>query len=448
VAPPHWAVSPPQILFDDEHLRVVFRPGGSDWLLVTFGDALERAEGTRFHAETVAQKQGLNCLGFMAKAANWYPAGSMRAAFPEIAFTLRAFDTRLLYGSSMGGYAAIKYSRLLGATHVVAHSPQWSIDPAECGGHPSGYEGNFTPTMQGMGVRREDAGGSVNIFYDPWHEIDAWHFRMIEAACATVRGYRVPHADHHVVTMLKGASVAAALWDGIRRDDVAHVYRVINQMRRTNGFRRQNILLRLAHRRPMLALQMIAALRAKHQLDLPHPPAVLVPLFRALARQGGREAALRLLEAVPTFLEGPRRYVVMRQLAAPDPANWQRGLLTAHGTRLVYCALEGRLLHVAAPADAAASIGLFGVFLNGGNGICSLAIGSGGATLACARQESGCVHLVPPEACATSELFCAENAGGPVVHLLNRGFYLCAEPDGRTSCDRPRAGPWENFWVE
>jgi hypothetical protein len=53
----------------------------------------------------------------MAKDANGYPAGSMRAALPAIAYTLRAFRVRLIYGSSMGAYAAIKYSRLLGATH-------------------------------------------------------------------------------------------------------------------------------------------------------------------------------------------------------------------------------------------------------------------------------------------------------------------------------------------
>ncbi len=71
---PRWAVSPPQILFDDEHLRVVFRPGGSDWLLVTVGDATTPADGKSFHAQTIVEKQGLNCLGFMAKGANWYQA--------------------------------------------------------------------------------------------------------------------------------------------------------------------------------------------------------------------------------------------------------------------------------------------------------------------------------------------------------------------------------------
>jgi len=442
---PRWADTPPQILFDDAHMRVLFCPGGSDWLLITFGDALTLADGTRFYAQAIVEKQGLNCLGFMAKEANWYPRASMIAAMPEIAYTLGAFGTRLLHGSSMGGYAAIKYSRLLGATHVVAYSPQWSIDPAECGANSSGYEASFRPAMRGMGVRRRDAGGSINVFYDPWQAIDAWHFRMISAVCGGVRGYRVPYAEHHVAEVLKGSQTAAAIWQACRRGDVARVYRSLNAARRKSGFRRQYLLLHLARTRPFWASRLIAALRARHQLDLPHPPAVLAPLFRALLRQGGAGAALRLLEAAPAYLEGSRRETVLRQLRSGDVMNWRQGFLTAHGTRLVYCVLEGRLMHVAAPADAAAAIGLFGVFDAARLGCPGLTINAGGILLACAVDEDGRFRLVPADECAAHDMIRADMPGGPDIALRNRGFYLCAEPDGTLRCDRIYAGPWEIF---
>ncbi len=57
-------------------------------LTLTFGDAAVLADGTRFFADTVATRFGINCLGFMARAANWYPTASMQAAAHAVAYTL------------------------------------------------------------------------------------------------------------------------------------------------------------------------------------------------------------------------------------------------------------------------------------------------------------------------------------------------------------------------
>ncbi len=176
-----WVGAAPQMVFEDAHLRVMFQPGGSDMLLLTFGDAAVLADGTRFFADTVASKFGINCLGFMARAPNWYPASSMRAAARAVAYTLAAFGIRIFYGSSMGAYAAVKYSALLGATHVLTLCPQWSIDPAECGGNESGYRDFFRPEMAGMGVTGADMAGEITVFYDPGQRDDAYHYRMLEA---------------------------------------------------------------------------------------------------------------------------------------------------------------------------------------------------------------------------------------------------------------------------
>ncbi len=40
-----------QIIFEDEHIRVIFLKGSSDTLVVSFGDLISRAKGMSINAE-------------------------------------------------------------------------------------------------------------------------------------------------------------------------------------------------------------------------------------------------------------------------------------------------------------------------------------------------------------------------------------------------------------
>ena len=268
-----WMGAAPHIVFEDAHLRVMFQPGGSDMLLLTFGDAAVLADGTRFFADTVAAKFGINCLGFMARAANWYPAASMQAAARAVAYTLAAFDIRMSYGSSMGAYAAVKHSALLGATHVLALCPQWSIDPAECGASESGYRDFFRPAMAGMGVRQADMAGEITVFYDPGQRDDAYHYRTLAACSPRVRACRVHHAGHHLAPVLRGSRLAVDLMQACYLGDPARLYALVNPPRRASVHRRRNLLAASAGRHPRLALaalrQVVRDGQAEH-LDVAH----------------------------------------------------------------------------------------------------------------------------------------------------------------------------------
>src|SRR3712207_6847911 len=107
--------------------------GESDYLLLTFATKNENADGKSFWARSIAETGNINAIGFMPKGPNWYPAPDMRSAIAEISSYLARFNRIVVYGQSMGSYAALKYSKALGATHVLAFSPQYSIDPTDVG---------------------------------------------------------------------------------------------------------------------------------------------------------------------------------------------------------------------------------------------------------------------------------------------------------------------------
>jgi hypothetical protein len=435
------------IAFEDANLRVIFKPGHSDWLLITFGDAASLADGARFFADRVAEKLGLTCLGFMALEKNWYPATSIAAAVPDISYTLRAFDRRLLYGSSMGAYGAIKFSRTLGATDVVAYSPQWSIDPAECGGRGiSGYDGQFRPHMAGMAISPADIAGTINIFYDPWDPTDAWHYRRIAATAPAVRGVRVPHAGHHVLEGLKGTALTGAIWRGCMDNDLAGVHRLIQPARHQNSFRRQNLLLKIAERDPMRALRLVLALRARAALRIAHPPAVFLPLLKGLLQRAEHDAALQVLDCLRTSFGTAHIEALLHAIRAhaaglPTSAH---GLLTAHGTTLFYSALDERLTHAKLPLPLG-HLCLFPVFPFSAGEFSGLCVQAGGRVLACAMRPNGLVALEPPEACAQNDVLRPGRNAAGALHVKNRGFYLCAEPDGSIRANRSQLGPWEIF---
>src|SRR5271168_4492658 len=100
----------------------------SSFVLITFGDLIMLASGLNFFAEAPTTKSEISCVGIMAKKGNWYPVESLKAAATALASIIQGYDRRITYGGSMGGYAAIKFSRLLGATEVISLCPQWSID--------------------------------------------------------------------------------------------------------------------------------------------------------------------------------------------------------------------------------------------------------------------------------------------------------------------------------
>lgn len=168
--------------------------------MITFSDLYTRADGRRFFADIPAIKADLACIGVVAKRGNWYPKHNLEAAASVILDHIRGYESRILYGGSMGGYAAIKYSALLGATQVIAFCPQWSIDAEECKDIVNpGWQEYFSETMRGMGVKAQDIGGRVFVFSDKYQNVDNFHYQMLAKHSSSIEFISsAPSAGNHL----------------------------------------------------------------------------------------------------------------------------------------------------------------------------------------------------------------------------------------------------------
>lgn len=200
-----------ELLFEDDHIQVLHRPGSANYTLVTFADLTMRPGGGCFYARDVAEKMDIPTIGFVAKRENWYPVASVDAAATSPAFRAALPATRTVgYGYSMGGYAALKHGRRLGLTGVLAVAPQCTIDPRDPP-WDARYAEFYRPEQHaGMCVRTEDLAPVSVVLADPYDPTDGPHARQVVAAAgpeAKVLWLRAPHLGHAAIWMLASSEL-------------------------------------------------------------------------------------------------------------------------------------------------------------------------------------------------------------------------------------------------
>ena len=197
-----------KLLIEDEFIEVFARHGNSPFTLVTFSSFGIYADGQSYWGQAVAEKLDLSCVGIMSKGETWFPAASMERCLPEILKRLRG--RVLVYGSSMGAYAAIKYSRRLDADTVVAFSPQATISDGDLPGNA--YAGFFRPDLHaGMKIERDDLGGMIYLFYDRLFAEDHRHASILPSS-ERIRVVPVDGLLHNTCLVVVGSAVVADLF--------------------------------------------------------------------------------------------------------------------------------------------------------------------------------------------------------------------------------------------
>lgn len=236
------------IVYDDDSISVYYAENGNSpkqggLVLISFSDLVYKPTPGRFSADVVAEKLGLNAIGIVAKAPNWYPEDSMMRALPFMQDLLSYYDDRVVYGGSMGGYAALKFSSALRATHVLAMCPQATINPAVCGDVDNRFQKYWSVNSGGDAVSVDDLSGLLYVFYDPWHRIDAWHAeKIIGLNEVQSHAIPVPFSGHHTTTVLAGARRLKELLDGALAVRPDRIRRAAGRMRRGHDLRARIVL--------------------------------------------------------------------------------------------------------------------------------------------------------------------------------------------------------------
>lgn len=246
------------LIYCDENLEVFHRSGASNYVLVTFNEMEMQANGSRFWGQRFCEKADIAALGFISRRPNWFPAASMAKASAAVAPILRQASERILYGHSQGGYAALRYRRLLDADVAIAFCPQISIDP-QAVPFDGRFKLHFAPSLHdGMEIASEHAAGRAYVFHDPFHAVDREHAERIAARQARTRLVPVHMTGHGTVRAFTGTARALSLVEACRTDDVPSLRGLVRAARIEAAMRPYQVALTAIARHPVWADRLCA----------------------------------------------------------------------------------------------------------------------------------------------------------------------------------------------
>ena len=206
------------VIFEDADLSLIWSPASrSDVVAVTFTPlgTGRPGRGDGF-AQGFLKKRGIPSLCFVSRWDHWWLVPGMAEALRLAAGIAKGFPRVVTYGASMGGYGAIAFSKAVGATEVLAFSPQYSIDPRRVS-----FEQRWKHHAEKIDFAHEDLGpmrsntAEIMLFYDP-RSPDARHAALIDAE--RVRHFKAANVGHGVIGYLNAigtlGKVVEAVLDG------------------------------------------------------------------------------------------------------------------------------------------------------------------------------------------------------------------------------------------
>ena len=277
-------------LFRSENLLVRSEPGEdlSRWVITFDNYGLGPGFDRHGFAEQFLKAWGISAVHVLGRGDDWYQYPEMGEALAAVKQAVAGAPRVMAYGSSMGGYAAVRFAEAAGATSVLAFSPQYSLDPAKVG-HETRWQDDarrivWLPEIDGP-IRSTI---KPVVIYDSTG-LDGWHGDRI-GEDIEVTAIRLPRTAHPVAVYLDEIgmlrSSAFDVLDGVF--DGPATEREARRRRRTSA----NYFGELAQRQPASRPRTALAL-ARRAVELgPENGHSLSSLAALLSRQGFHEEAL------------------------------------------------------------------------------------------------------------------------------------------------------------
>lgn len=207
-------------MLEMDHHVLTWLPGRGERLVVSFDNlaAVREMDDRIIWGQKFLIAQGFDVLGLQIKRRDWYRDAQVIGALTDLRDDgfFRRFPAVSMYGSSMGGFAALAFAPLAPGCTVMAFAPQRSLDPALCP-----YETRYRHARQttdwslpfGDAAQGLRAASRAYIAFDPTQPEDRAHAAALDAPHVTFLPMR--HMGHKLppgllkMGLLKPVSLAA-----------------------------------------------------------------------------------------------------------------------------------------------------------------------------------------------------------------------------------------------
>ncbi|WP_068033782.1 hypothetical protein [Psychrobacter sp. P11G5] len=240
-----------EILFEDDHIQVIYVKEPSEDIVITFSTLTKFADGSYVFAERPLVNLGYSIIGFVAKRGNWYPHSSVELSFGKIYSIIDNYRTIIGYGGSMGGYAVLKYSKSLRMSKAISFIPQYSINPKVI--KDERYNSYYKEDInQDMEITTNDISSSCKyqLVFDPYFGLDTQHINMIKPLLSDVIITRLKFSGHGAAYILAGSNLLNSFLSN--ELDNVHYNKLVRQHKKENIFYFNYLFDKYYKRHPLL----------------------------------------------------------------------------------------------------------------------------------------------------------------------------------------------------
>ncbi len=245
--------------FKNNHLLITARLGHASTTLAVCFDSYtdtRTLEREPFGAAFM-EKHKTDAISIQSAENDWYQYSELKSALAKVADTAKSYSRVLAYGSSMGGYAAIRFGDWAGAHLALAISPQFSINPALCP-----WENRWSADSGRIAFpwRDGDLDGYVReavVAYDPY-DCDARHVALISEK-TRAQLLPLPFSGHPATGFLSETGLLTPFVLGVLRGayDLEEVARLARTRRRSSAQFLATMAIRMGARRVPLQIDLL-----------------------------------------------------------------------------------------------------------------------------------------------------------------------------------------------
>lgn len=270
---------------------------------------------------------GVTAIHVLSRGNDWYQYAETAEALEIVRRAAAGAERRVTYGSSMGGYAAIRFADRVGADEVLALQPQYSINPAV-----AAFDDRWRDDARRIRWRPELDGPVVGmpravVVFDPFG-IDGRHAELITRE-ASVRPFRLRGGGHGIATMLNEMSLLRPLVETTLEGccDLQAFEAQVRVRRRNSPTWLSELARTQPEWRPLTALHL-----AKQALVLaPDHPIPLRAVADAQARVGEVDEAVRIYADLVARLPGQGMYLAPYSRLLARAGRLEEALVAAEG---------------------------------------------------------------------------------------------------------------------
>ena len=310
------------IVYSGDEIVAFYHQGYTDYLLVTFSELHHERQGEgHYFVKPLVERADISCIGVINTVKGFYLSSEMENVV-RIVDQVRGDRKVIVFGQSMGAYAAIKHSAALRADYVIACSPFYSMDPDELDlpsdrhrhimMHSMQHHGVVQrPEFKGMGPKASDCHGRIISLYDPFDSVDTFDSTLLRKHLPTVEFITVPLASHEIYNGSWTPKLFLGLMQAVQSDDRTAFAREMNAIRRDTSQFMLRTIHKAAYQKPEMCVRAFRSPRILRNPDykaMLADPINMVLIYRLFARGSralaGRHFALVAKEVLQLDLGG------------------------------------------------------------------------------------------------------------------------------------------------